>query len=264
MKVVFTIIILVHIGIFQMNAQKANIPYVQASAIGLELGVNQTTLLDKSFSDLKFGGNLFKFGFLFLKENNNNYWESNLTIHTGNINYQNELYDSQLLSAELKLQYGRLIASTTPQKYFLGAKLRSNVMIINHNGFNGGSWMTNEILDITFRVHLLLKEKHKLQIGCAYPLVGFIARPPYAGVDKFVSDNALMIQKVIFGRSQFKTGLSYFNPVLNIRYIKDWRRLKLMVEIEESYLSYQAARNIKKNDLSLSLGILYNFGKNEK
>jgi hypothetical protein len=197
--IIFTILLCVTISVY---SQKDTMKTMK-DQIGIRGGFNQGFLKDQIFSNLNYteNGFLVILDYRHLKPNGNNLIESNVFFSSGKLKTNNiDFFTSSYIMANIKLAYLRKLHSHKNNKFasHLGIKYKTQIQYLDWNNQTSFSFIATHGLSIQTNIFYKIKPKHNIETALSIPVFQVLVRPPYNGIDNFITDNQNNTFKLIF------------------------------------------------------------------
>ncbi len=259
MKVPITLLLFLMINCFA-SAQSKEVQL--RKDLSIQTGLNFLSLKDLTFSPIVFKGAIpeVRLGFNSNKTHKT-FWSISAAASTGEIDYQNKYFSSNIVSADFSLNYLSNISTHGNSTFYFGGRFNSVLNILEYDGFLSGSWYTAHTLEPIFICNFTLNEQHVLTGKFHTPIAGLVSRPTYGGVDEYVVSNVDNITKIIFGRSKFYSIDKLINPTLELKYNYLLPKLGFSISGEYNYLQVNSIRKYYKNEWTLLLEFKIRIGK---
>jgi hypothetical protein len=190
--------------------------------IGVFVGYNQGFLKDQLFSNLNYteNGYLSALQYRHLKPNGKNLIETNLLFSSGKLktNYA-AFFTSSYILANINLSYLRKLPNLKSKKIniYLGAKYKTQIQYLDWNNQTSFSFIATHGLSLQTVIFYFIKPKHTIETGLSIPFFQLLVRPPYNGIDNFITTNQDNTVKLIF-TGKPTTVNNYFAINWNINY----------------------------------------------
>ena len=171
--------------------------------IGVLGGYNQGFLKDQIFSNLNYteDGYLVGLHYRHLKPNGKNLIEANLSFSSGKMktNYA-DFFTSSYILANINLAYLRTLPNLKNKKMsiYLGAKYKTQIQYLDWNNQTSFSFLATHGLSLQTVILYDIKPKHSVETGLSIPFFQLLVRPPYNGIDNFITSNQDNTVKLIF------------------------------------------------------------------
>ncbi len=235
-------------------------------------GLFNERLVDETFSGILFQGVLPKYTLGYKhKKLRIELQSSTPNLDKTNIDFDNTFFPSTLLDAHLKIGLSKTfeLDFTYGAKLNLGGQLHSQLMVLNYDNFDSGSWLTAQRLDVTARLekHLRTRKEQWVHLDVSYPLFALASRPAYAGIDNFLVENSDDILKILYSRNDFYSGIGLVNPELTLTYFykpvnyHDYttfaEKLMLHLSLHYEYLYINSVKPLSRNSFGIELGLTY-------
>jgi len=236
------------------------------NALTLSPGLDYISLKDQTFSPIVFTGFAPKINIGFSQNRNGHaLWHADLAISVGNIDYENEYFESTYVSAQLSLNYLSIIKSNRKSKIYVGGQFRSALNLLEYESFASGSWFTTQQLEPIILYKYEVSDKQSITGNFSFPIIGLIGRPSYAGIDEFVVINSENISKILYSRLQIQSFNKLINPNFELVYSYNFRRSRFSISANYSYLQVNSIRKYFKHEFGINVGFHLKIGrKNEE
>ena len=192
--------------------------------IGIFGGNNQGFLKDQIFSNLNYTGNgyLVELNYRHLKPNGKNLIEVNLSYSSGKLKTNDiDYFTSSYILANVNMAYLRKLTNQENNKFnvFLGAKYKTQIQYLDWNNQTTFSFIATHGLSIQTNILYKIKSKHIIETALSIPVFQVLVRPPYNGIDNFITDNQDNTFKLIFtGEPSSLNKYVAINWVTNYKY----------------------------------------------
>jgi hypothetical protein len=197
--VLFALLSSITIKIFsQSNTLK-----VQKNQFGIFYGYNQGFLKDHIFSDLNYSTKGLKRGLHYrhLNPNGKNMFETNFSLEGGKLKTEYaDYFKSAYILANINIAFLRKIGNVDNNKLklYLGGKFKTQIQYLDWNDQNTFSYIATHGVALQSSLFYHLKPKHKIETSLSIPVYQLLARPPYNGIDNFITENEDNISELIF------------------------------------------------------------------
>lgn len=171
--------------------------------IGVFGGYNQGFLKDQIFSNLNYTENGYLIGLHHRhnKPNGKNLIETNLTFSSGKLktNYS-DFFTSSYIWANINLAYLRKLTTLKNKNIniYLGAKYKTQIQYLDWNNQTSFSFLATHGLSLQTVIFYDIKPKHSIETALSIPIFQVLVRPPYNGIDNFITTNQDKTVKLIF------------------------------------------------------------------
>ena len=231
----------------------------------ISIGAEQASLKDRTFSPTVFSGILPTANLAFRRNNRDQKLISaRIRASYGNIEDSGEYFRSTITSAGLSINYLSRIKSTTQSKVFFGGQFKSVLEVLDYNGFESGSWFTAQRLEPILHYQYSLSDEHLIAGQFSYPLLSYVTRPNYAGVDEFVIVNSQNIPKILYSRGQFQSITKVIHPEVELNYYFSMDRIRFTASAHWSYLQVNSVWKYRKLNTGFRIGAQLKILKDEK
>ncbi len=171
--------------------------------IGVFGGYNQGFLKDQIFSNLNYTENGFLVGLHYrhLKPNGKNLIEVNVSYSSGKLKTNNiEYFTSSYILANVNLAYLRKLPNHKNQNIssYLGVRYKTQIQYLDWNNQTSFSFIATHGLSIQTNIFYKIKPKHNIETALSIPVFQVLVRPPYNGIDNFITSNQDNTFKLIF------------------------------------------------------------------
>jgi len=231
-----------------MKLQSQNV--MAQDGFHLELGATQLYSKDNVFSLLKFQGQLVQPHIGYRRnKGGNRQWSIYFSPGLGSIFYNKELagtdrtkhFTSSRYQAGLELDY--LFRSTTSR--WLGVGFISSAMILDFDGFDNGSWYTQQALAVKAKEDFSLSDRLNL-----------ISRPSYSEVDEWVVIQEDSVGNIIYGRSELYAIGQFINPIFQVRLYPS-NSSRWYLKARYYYHGISSIKSFREHGLGVSLGYTF-------
>ena len=222
-------------------------------------------ILDRTFSPLKFSGNIPRLhvGFERISSSTKRWFiELNVSQFNADVVKQNifdgeDYFKSTLVNFNLTGGLTKTIVDKDKYQLQVGGQFSSRTLALSYNDFDSGSWMTSQNLEVLAKAILPLEDNQELVIAFSYPLLSLYSRPTYGGVDDFVINYSDDILKIFYSRMKLKSGLGYVNPMLSAKYRIGFGKINLYAKVKAEYLSLNSVTKLNWNSVGAELGFAF-------
>ena len=171
--------------------------------IGICAGYSQGFLKDPIFSNLNYteNGYLVDLHFRHFTSNYNNLIEANVNFSSGKLKTNNiDFFTSSYILANVNLAYLRKLPNHKSQYFssYLGVNYKTRVQYLDWNNQTAFSFIATHGLSVQTNLFYNIKTKHSIETALSIPVFQVLVRPPYNGIDNFITDNQDNTFKLIF------------------------------------------------------------------
>jgi len=233
---------------------------VPAHYVGLGIGISFDRINDNNFSPLNQKGTSFFYS-IFYERHSKDILKFNIkygrsTLKSGSSQKLNTSYSR----GSIGITYLKNISEQRQTtKVYIGGSYTLNLLYMDWYNQDAFSYTASHGLAINTAVSKQVTAKHYVESTISIPLVQFLSRPPYNGLDAFIIDNQDTPLKIIFNGklSSFKAFKS-INWNVNYRYgFSDRFNWKVDYDLHIQNLKTENAFRSLSNRISTS--ILYKF-----
>ena len=167
-------------------------PDTLKNQIGIRLGYNTAFLKDALFSSLNYSEAGVLVGTSYIRQNpsGKSIFETNIDVSTGKLNTKSAIYfTGSYIYANIRLAYLRKLYEHKNTSYYLGGQYQTQIQYFDWKSQSAFSFMTTNGLSLNGLVNYSFNSKHSIQSGLSIPVFQVLARPPYNGIDEFISAN---------------------------------------------------------------------------
>lgn len=184
---------------FLKIAQGQNLEKVSKNKIEIVVGYQANYLKDANFSPLNQVGGGFATSLKY-KKITKNIFGVYFQFSPGSINSgPSKEFTTSYINANLELEY---LYKLTPEEgvsqFYLGPVYNTRVLYLDWYDLEAFSYVATHSIGIRGLISKNLKEKHLIQASLSIPVLQFLARPPYNGIDEFIIENQDSPAKIIF------------------------------------------------------------------
>jgi hypothetical protein len=171
--------------------------------IGICGGYNQGFIKDPIFSNLNYTENGYLADLLYshLTPNRNNLIKANVNFSSGKLKTNNiDFFTSSYILANINLAYLRKLPNHKSQYFssYLGVNYMTRIQYLDWNNQTSFSFIATHGLSIQTNLFWNIKTKHSIETALSIPVFQVLVRPPYNGIDNFITDNQDNTIKLIF------------------------------------------------------------------
>ena len=197
--IIFTILLCLTISVY---SQKDTMKTMK-DQIGIRGGFNQGFLKDQIFSNLNYteNGYLVDLQYSNYTPNRNNLIEANVNFSSGKLKTNNiDFFTSSYILANVNLVYLRKLPNHKSQYFssYLGVNYKTRVQYLDWNNQTAFSFIATHGLSVQTNLFYNIKPKHSIESALSIPVFQVLVRPPYNGIDNFITDNQDNTFKLIF------------------------------------------------------------------
>jgi hypothetical protein len=180
-----------------------NTTKTRKNQIGIFGGYNQGFLKDQIFSNLNYTENGYLVGLHYRRFNPNgdNLIESNVNFSSGKLKTNNiDFFTGSYILAKVNLAYLRKLPNHKNQIFssYLGVNYKTQIQYLDWNNQTSFSFIATHGLSIQTYLFYKIKTKHSIETALSIPVFQVLVRPPYNGIDNFITDNQDNTFKLIF------------------------------------------------------------------
>jgi len=185
--------------LFALTVKAQNINNVSENYIGLSIGYRLDNVNDQNFSPLNQKGGGLSYALLYEKRKKN--------ILKLNINYSNgtlisgidDAFESTYYTANIGVSYFKNIAPLgSNTQFYIGGAYNLDVYYMDWFDQDAFSYATTNGLSIVGALSKKLNDKQFIESSISFPLLQFLSRPPYNGINEFIIENQDNPAKIIF------------------------------------------------------------------
>ena len=222
-------------------------------------------ILDRTFSPLKFSGNIPRLhvGFERISSSNKRWFiELNVSQFNADVVKENivdgeNYFKSTLVNFNLTGGFTKAIVENNKYQFQVGGQFSSKAIALSYNDFDAGSWLTSQNLEVLAKAILPVEDNQEFVVAFSYPLLSLYSRPTYGGIDDFVVNYSDDILKIIYSRVKLKSGLGYVNPKLSAKYRVGFGKINLYAKMNAEFLSLNSVTKLNWNSVGAELGISF-------
>jgi hypothetical protein len=185
-----TLIIIIAIVLFSNNILAQH----KKNYIGFNIGYNQGYLKDEVFSPLNYseGGKLF--GLMYKRQNPTKKYvfETNILFGTGKLKtVASDFFKSGYLLAFVDLSYLKKISTIKAKNlsFYIGGQYQSQLQYLDWKSRETFSFTATHGINIRTLANYTINKKSTIQSSVAIPIFQILVRPPYNGINEFISAN---------------------------------------------------------------------------
>ncbi len=166
----------------------------------LTIGLNQGYFKDQNFSPLNYRSTGPRFGLAYTRNTAAGHqWSTELGASLNTLkNPTNYELDPDRYQIDIALGYLKALNNNTSKRQLhLGGKYRTYVDLTLFDGAEAVTFFALHAFEVAGAGAWRTGERHSFKASASIPVFGLLSRPPYTGWDKFISDNARNIPKIV-------------------------------------------------------------------
>lgn len=169
------------------------------SSIAFNLGYQKNYLQDNLFSPLNQNGGGLALG-LGYERRTQHIFGVCISFSSGDLKSgENDHFTSSYINANLGLEYLMNIAHQSEStKFYLGGVYNTRVLFYDWSDLDAFSFTSAHGISLKGMAIKKINDKNSLRTSLALPVLQFLGRPPYNGIDEFIIDNQDEPAKIIF------------------------------------------------------------------
>ena len=185
--------------LFTLTIKAQRLTTTSKNYIGLGIGYRFDNLNDQNFSPLnQKGGGLFYA--LFYEKRRKNILKLNISYSDGTlVSGERDAFETTYYTGTISASYLKnLSPSDATTKFYIGGAYNLDVYYMDWFDQEAFSYITTNGLSIAGAVTKQLNDKQFIESSIAIPILQFLSRPPYNGIDEFIIENQDTPVKIIF------------------------------------------------------------------
>ena len=184
---------------FTITIKAQSVTTTSKNYIGLGIGYRFDNLNDQNFSPLnQKGGGLFYS--LFFEKREENILKLSINYSNGTlISGADDAFESSYYAANIGASYFKnLSPSDADTKFYIGGSYNLDVYYMDWYDQDAFSYITTNGLSIAGAFTKHLNDKQFIESSISLPVLQFLSRPPYNGINEFIIENQDSPAKIIF------------------------------------------------------------------
>lgn len=211
---IILLLMLIHISIYAQSDETFK------NELQFKIGLNQHYIKDSNFSPLNQKGNGLLYSLSYQKQTKNLFKTeiqfSNGYLYSG----PSDVFESIFYNANIQLEYlMRISAPENTFNTFLGLAYNTRVLYFDWYDQDSFSFIATHGISLKALFSKQFNSRHVLKTSFAIPILNFVSRPPYNGIDEYLIEHQDHPAKIIFRNQGLSSINNYFGVNCELSYV---------------------------------------------